>query len=544
MVCPDNFEKFEKTGESDIYNVLHGTHRLAALKLLDENGRLSKLPGLVNKRVPCYLVKTATASVANYCNIRANDLSVGWSKVCIHELIFVYFGLLKYSKDPEQSREAVTKICYSRHVPQEDISAILKIADWNLSALEKLALVLEKFQQYQTLDKQKGDKTRYRRRQNKAMTKNMFRALGRVKDDFFEENYDLIMSNTVSLQHVVNESEKNLLLAKTEQNTVLAAGVESVQELNSKFPNMFDNKKVEDFMGAIPYGKKSNKQGDRLKDYVKSVQTGTKFDDPVKLSVCENVVEVTSEVVNKFNLLVFMVSNLPDGYIRSLIDHVGSSYSQHEARSVFLVLDTQSDLIEVLTCLETWRDKEGFSVQICFFEKEKNKSNDDRIKENVTYGVIFGKLNVFRGELKTSNKPIESELKRIVDQISPPHANIAFISLGKMHVIQLHSATPDKNQQVTYFISKKVKDSLQERFLVGVLSKEDNPSNAKKAGVDDGDTLDVDVDSLVDEEEEETLGIEEEDEEDSDGEEEGDESGFDHHENFLGMARSASTSSK
>ena len=544
MVCPDNFEKFEKTGESDIYNVLHGTHRLAALKLLDENGRLSKLPGLVNKRVPCYLVKTATASVANYCNIRANDLSVGWSKVCIHELIFVYFGLLKYSKDPEQSREAVTKICYSRHVPQEDISAILKIADWNLSALEKLALVLEKFQQYQTLDKQKGDKTRYRRRQNKAMTKNMFRALGRVKDDFFEENYDLIMSNTVSLQHVVNESEKNLLLAKTEQNTVLAAGVESVQELNSKFPNMFDNKKVEDFMGAIPYGKKSNKQGDRLKDYVKSVQTGTKFDDPVKLSVCENVVEVTSEVVNKFNLLVFMVSNLPDGYIRSLIDHVGSSYSQHEARSVFLVLDTQSDLIEVLTCLETWRDKEGFSVQICFFEKEKNKSNDDRIKENVTYGVIFGKLNVFRGELKTSNKPIESELKRIVDQISPPHANIAFISLGKMHVIQLHSATPDKNQQVTYFISKKVKDSLQERFLVGVLSKEDNPSNAKKTGVDDGDTLDVDVDSLVDEEEEETLGIEEEDEEDSDGEEEGAESGFDHHENFLGMARSASTSSK
>ena len=100
-----------------------------------------------------------------------------------------------------------------------------------------------------------------------------------------------------------------------------------------------------------------------------------------------------------------------------------------------------------------------------------------------------------------------------------------------------------------------MKDSLQERFLVGVLSKEDNPSNSNKTVVDIGDT--VDVDSIVDEEEEgieeeeeETLGIEEEEEEDSDDEVdlddkvEGDDSGFDYHENFLGMARSASTSSK
>ena len=556
MVCPDKFEEFEATGESDIYNVLHGIHRLAALKLLDEKGCLSKLPGLVNKGVPCYLVKTATASVANYCNIRSNDLSVGWSKVCIHELIFVYIGLLKYSKDPEQSREAVTKICYSRHVPYEDIAAILKISQWKNSALEKLAMVLDKFQQYQTLDKQKGDKIRFRRRQNKSMTKNMFRALGRVNDDFFEENYNLIISNTISLQHVVDESEKNLLYAKTEHNTVIAVGVDNVGELNNKYPNMFDTEKVKDFMGAIPYGKKSNKQGDRLMDYIKSVKTGTKFDDPVKLSVCENVfLQLSSEVIDRFNLLVFMVSNLPDGYVSYLVDHVGSSYSQHEARTVFLLLDTQSDLMKVLKCLETWREKPGFSVSLCFFEKEESKVNDDRIKENVTYAVIFGKINVYKGELKTANKSVESELKKVLDQITPPHANIACISLGNKHVIQLHPVTPVHNQLVTYFITKKMKDILQKRFLVSVLSKKDDP---QKTGVNLTSSVDVDntVATSEGEEEEDTFSMGEEEEEDDDEEEEGDDEeeegdvedeegdGFDQNENFHDMTRSASTSSK
>ena len=57
MVCPKNYEQFEQSGEADFYNVVHGAHRLAALQLLEERGQLSHLPGMVEKKVACYVIK-------------------------------------------------------------------------------------------------------------------------------------------------------------------------------------------------------------------------------------------------------------------------------------------------------------------------------------------------------------------------------------------------------------------------------------------------------------------------------------------------------
>ena len=512
MVSPENFEEFEETGESAVYNVIHGTHRLSALKLLDDKGILSKLPGLVGKKIPCYLIKTATASLANYCNIRSNDLSADFkSKASIHELIFVYIGLLKSSKDPDQSLEVIIKICYTRHVPQEDISAIQKISRWKESSLEKLAVVLEKFQKYSTLDaSSKRDRAKIRRRETKSMTKTMFRQLGRCEEEYFEENYDKVISNTISLQTLVNQSEKVLLLQKTERNAVLAAGVDNPEELKAKYPSRFDKEVIENFVGAEVYGKKANKQGDLLKSYVKSVKSGTNFDSPVKLNLCENILEISSEVIDSFDSLVIIANNVPESYISYLINHVGSSYPSRESRSIILVLNCEYDLLKVLNCLECWRDKTDFNVSLCFFEKENGKVSDQKVKENVTFAVIFGKVNVYKGELKTANKPIETELKKIVDQISPPNAKIAYVSLGNSPVIQLHNGD-DLSRQVTYITNRNVMEKLKKNYLVRVLSKESDSqiqhnSNSRK-------TSDVDSTNAVDEDGEDS--IEDEDGEDS-----------------------------
>ena len=251
---------------------------------------------IVDRKIPCYLIKSVSASVSNYCNIRANDLASEFqSRISLHELIFVYHGLFKNSRNADHSLEKVLKICYTMRLHPEDVSALKKIINWKLETMDKLVAVLEKFQDYQTLNASgRGSKLRLRRREAKSMTKAMFRQLGRCKEEYFNEYQENVMSNQISLQTLLDRNEQELNLTKLERNAALVAGVENTEELKLRYPDKFDSDILVNFVGAEISGKKANKQGDRLQKYIKSVKNGTSFDDPIQLKVCENIFDITS----------------------------------------------------------------------------------------------------------------------------------------------------------------------------------------------------------------------------------------------------------
>ena len=558
MVCPKDYDQFDLNGEADVYYVVHGSHRWAAMKLLEQRGLLSKLPGMVDKKVACFVIKKATAVVTNYCNLRSNDLAAEYqSNPRIYQIIFVYLGLLKCSKDPYQSQNDITKICHSRRVHQDDIAAIQKICQWSESGLNKLSAVLEKYQNYTTSDvAAKGDRTALRRRESKKMTQSMFRALGRVGEDMFEENYEKVLSNDMSLKSLVDQNESHLLLQKTERNAVLAAGVGSAEELRTKYPQRFEPNTLRNYLGAEVYGKKANMQGDNLRSYVKSVKSGTEYQCPVKLDSCENILEIGSEFINRFDIVIFEASSVPEDYLSFVINNVGSSFTPtDENRAILLLLSCQDDLLKVLNTLECWRNKPGFSVYLCSFEKEKGKVDEKKLKENASYCVLFGKVNVHTGNLKSVSKPIESELPRIVAQISKPSAKIAYISLGNGEVMKLHRM--EDNRLVNYIVNKNMKEKLTKKFLVGVLSQEvaSKTSMLEKFGASSGVAND-DVEESSDEENssqdediDDDVGEEEEEEEEIDDHNYGeasyeDQAEIDKNPKKDGLERSDSTSSK
>ena len=326
MVCPSNFEQFEETGEAEIYHVVHGTHRLAALKLLDERGHLTELPGMTDKKVACYVIKKATAVVSNYCNMRSNDLASEYpSNPHIYQMVFVYIGLLKCSKDDHQSQEAIMKLCHSRRVPQDDISAIMRICQWGADALDKLSVVLEKYQNYATSDpKERGEKASIRKRQAKKMSKTLFRSLSKVPEDVFVESHGKVINNAMSFNELVNVNEGNVLLRKTERNAVLAAGVDTAEELKKRFPK-FDKELLQNFLGAEVYGKKANKQGELLKNYIKSLKDGKEYEVPLIINECDKIWEIGSELIYGFDIVVVENLNVPKDYLSFLVNHIGSS---------------------------------------------------------------------------------------------------------------------------------------------------------------------------------------------------------------------------
>ena len=157
------------------------------------------------------------------------------------------------------------------------------------------------------------------------------------------------------------------------------------------------------------------------------------------------------------------------------------------------------------------------------------------------------------GNLNSVNKPIESELPRIVAQISKPSAKIAYISLGNGEVMKLHRM--DDNRLVNYIVNKNMKEKLTKKFLVGVLSQEvtSKTSKLERCGASSGvpnDDLEESSDeenSSQDEDVEDDVGEEDQEQLDDHSYEEvsyEDQAGIDKNPNKDGLERSDSTSSK
>ena len=56
-VCPEDLELYENSSKIDQleFLVIAGQHKLAALQGLEKQGKLDKLPGINNKKIPCYV---------------------------------------------------------------------------------------------------------------------------------------------------------------------------------------------------------------------------------------------------------------------------------------------------------------------------------------------------------------------------------------------------------------------------------------------------------------------------------------------------------
>ena len=131
-VVPADLTKYAQDGTNDKYWVVHGVHRLEAMKKLDTMNKIKPVPGFPeNKGILCFILKVNAPSLTNYINIKCNDLAADFQSKASHEsLFFVFKGLLDRTKDKAESLEIVEKICFSRHLGVKDLAVYKKVAEW------------------------------------------------------------------------------------------------------------------------------------------------------------------------------------------------------------------------------------------------------------------------------------------------------------------------------------------------------------------------------------------------------------------------------
>ena len=493
-VCPVDMEAYNSgiNFNDQHFYVMCGQHRLLAMKSLSSQGKFEKCcKGLFQgNKVPCYVCKTDSLAVTNHANIRSNDTSSKFKNTASNEdLIFVFAGLVKASVDHTEATDIVKKLCISRRTAPEDISAMMKILEWPEDNLEKLIRVLESFKRFSTLDAMGyGTKSSLKDRKQKKLTKEKFRQLGCCKPEYFAEHYEGVLSNKLSLADLLKESADHNALERTVGMIGNYGGLDDIKNLKQIYPSKFDDETLKRYKGAEPYGKKKNRQGDMLKNYIKSVKEGREVKDPIVLEEIRSVFDVDANKLNNFDVLVYNNPKTwqPD-YIKCLIDFAGTCIKDHFA--VFIIFSLESQLQQVIKALDFWReDKPEFMVSQILFEKRVGHAQTGSVQENLTFGVLFGKVNLFKGHMVSYQKgPVESELNKVVDKVCAPSAKVAYITGGDSKMIRVHPTPPEiVDKEVTYFASKNGLDRFRKKFLIDVLveSKEQG-SYFPNAGTND-----------------------------------------------------------
>lgn len=467
-VVPSNLEAFNKGDYEGDYHVIHGRHRLLALQKLVEHNRLGDLPNFpVNGKVQCYLMKISAASSSNYYTIRANDLSFNYQSCTTYEeLFYVYRGLLQSMKEPEQCLKTIHNICYSRLMKPDVIAVYNKIAKWPISSLDNLIETLKKFQVYQTKDaNEKGDQTKIKRRQAKALTKTLFIQLGNCCYPLFDQLFEKVLNNELSLKELLEKSETYNKKADVESKAVYCAGVPDFQTLKTAYPGKFSSEILEKFAGAEVIGRKRNAQGNRLENYVKSLKFGKAYEDVVKLESFAHWSDVTVQRIGDADVIVISVSSKNLEAVDYWICELSPKCRNKNHFSAILVIQDQKFLQHIYVSLANWKDIPDFSVRSCILKKNSAKADSNGFCDNSLFCVFFGKINVFKEEILSFYDNIDKGLATMVSALTPPSGKVVYISDGEFKVPRLHEIS-NTSLLTIYYVTERELVNVRDRFMI------------------------------------------------------------------------------
>ena len=505
MICPQDYEKFDSENlGNNRYYVVHGCHRLKALKLIDSEGGniklfrdvlkspfysgLGTLAGLDGRKIPCYIVKTDCSIIQNYGFIRGNDLQSAFSsKPKIHELVYIAEGLIQDGVSELEITNVSEKFAKTLLFRKEEITALKKVLSWKPTERLSLIMVLKKFESYCTLDaSNRGNHGRLARGEKMPLTKTLFIQLGKVDGKAFAEQCQPVMEGELSLKDLLGDLSKASGLDANKALVSQTANYKSLVDLKMSYPGKFDDDILESFHGASSSSGFKNLPGIMLENYVKTVVSDKMSEGSVRSEIIDSIIQVDQEVIDKSDLIVCNIKTVPSPIAESLMASACSTLKDVTA-VILLLPDRKAQMWAITEVDKNLCGKPGMiRVEQIFFDKIKSTVGKDQILENVSFGLLFGKFSVSNPPLKIFHGDLKTSLCKVVSDLLVPGSQVSYLNEETCPFIDIHFMKNLKLCKFVYYGEKKAVESLRNRW-----KKEKLVLDAEDAIVDGGDEREV-----------------------------------------------------
>ena len=428
VVRPVNVKEFNEKGpDGSSFLVTQGIHTVTALKELQQEDKIKTMTGIKDGFITVNVVNVEEKSLVIYGNIRSNSLaSMFVCKPKPQDLLKVFDDL---KEKPKQALKTVERLARLNLVGPAETKALLDICKWLAESFDKLILVLERYETYQTEDVKEGVRSTVHKNQGRmgrgqmlTMPNTMLVSLSRLSQDYWLEEGDKVLANTKSLRSVVEDFKYVKDIESLEALIKELAG-ESWEELTVKNPTKFEENKMKAFHGAT----KENMKGEQLKQYIKE-DSGVFVG---RITMEQKTEDVAHYIKDGEPAVVILQGEMDFDKQQELVSKLEKSESPR-----LVIFGSQKQQLGVLIKMRTSSE---VPVDQVFFEKAKSKSikSDEQSDEDLHYGIIGGKFSVQEGPLKTYNGKL-SNLRTVVNDITLPGSRIVSINEGEAGIISIH----------------------------------------------------------------------------------------------------------
>ena len=433
-VCPAEGATFSADDlSSNSYEVIHGRHRLQALKKLDQQGLLTEVVGKENKMVTCHIVRTDCMIQANYGALRGNDVQADYvRKPYLHELVYILEGLRDhYSK--EKTVETVLRFGKVLEFGHDDITALKKLGNWPPESLSKLSSIFKKFESFQTKDVKylaQRHSSKIMKGSTVAVPHNLFRKIAKMTTEYLETVVDKILSKELSLKEATENfaklSSRSVTMASVVQQ-MAGSGHQTEVEIMNAFPAKFTGEVLDSFAGSVIGEKGLNPKGKALKDYCKSVVENVDASPKAIFKELNDVDQLDSSTMSRFETIVINCRKLTPEQVKRL----EAVKAAHITTNVIVLFTGQDEKMEAFSQLETNMS----NLKEIFFVSDQPVRTGDYC-QNLKLGIVSAPI-VFKPPLKAFNGPM-SNLEEVVNQITPPGGKSIFINEANLVITAIH----------------------------------------------------------------------------------------------------------
>ena len=455
VVCPADIHKPVDLSDVDDekFHCIQKIHTLEAFHKLDNDEKqFEMLASHSEKKVVCYVIKTSTSGLVHYGHLRPTSIETKFIQKIYPQHILHIFQSLAVDGNVNSWKvvERISRLC---RIKANEATTISKLCKWSKEAFTALINVIELFEKYGTLDvKPSGHQGRLARGEKLPITNKLFNQLGKTDETYFLSGHGKVLSGEISLKCLIAEFGNIIKLEKVVATLCVIAGHKTYESIKLVFPGKFEQDQIKLFIGSeIKPDKTMNENALRLEKYYNAV----KNKEPNALQTLLELNEFTdlkelkdASLFSQFNTIVLLMSKDVSEICLEIADYVIKS--EDSRVSAILVFSSEALQFQFLSFL---RSKDltllkNYHVSPIVISCEVKVQRN--IEENVSFGVIFGKIDKFKSPVKIYQNSI-SNLKEIVESVSPP-GGATLVVADQLPLVKVHSA--ELSGKVAYYGSK------------------------------------------------------------------------------------------
>lgn len=484
VVCQVDGSKSAEDVYQDFY-VIQKINCFQALKELHDNDEFIYLSGHTSGHVLCYLLDTSRADMMVYGSVRENLCyqDYGARRNSPSDLLFKFKCLTNFGFVKDDALKAICRMAKLSRMGPDEISAVSKLCNWTPVGFASLIDVLCKYASYMTLDvKRTGHQQALARGDPNVLPNTLFKLLAKVTEQYFLMNYSHVLNNEISLKSLILKFKEKTDVDKVYKAIESIPSSEKFSEVLKKYPDKFEYNKMKEFVGAVCTLKDKNQMGCLLERYYKKVLES--YCEDVEVPVQHVTVSDIEKVFEEFNIMEdsIIVMFMSDKFINIIGKIVaGIIKSTKDFHAAILIFQSEKQYFKVLSHLRSMEATVGliqnYKVIPQVFTVDGKVKVPENIRENVKYGVLFGKF-VHSNTLDIGHENL-SCLSTIITGtgIEGP---IAVVVDEGFDCVKVHSNSI--KGQVTYYAREAIISKLKKMLTVEKSTAKDNSDELEDSG--------------------------------------------------------------